>query len=151
MGEVPTSISLADIVNLLQLESARGGASVQVTCDEPHLQVRWPTQAVLQAVNQVIRNAVQASPIDGVVSCHIRHTTGTVCFDIRDSGSGIPVEIQDRLGEPFFTTREAGQGMGLGLFIARSLVQHLGGALAIESRPGNGTRVEIQLPLGAPA
>ena len=151
MGEVPASIHLGDIANLLQVHNARSRAQVIVTCDEPQLDVRWPTQAVLQAVNQILRNAVQASPSQGTVTCHIRRNAGTVCFEIRDSGTGIPVEIQDRLGEPFFTTRESGQGMGLGLFIARSLVQHLGGAIDIESKTGDGTRVQIHLPLGAPA
>lgn len=151
MGEVPASIQLGDIANLLQAQNARCRAQVTVTCDEPQLDVRWPTQAVLQAVNQILRNAVQASPSQGIVTCHIRRNAGTVCFEIHDSGSGIPVEIQDRLGEPFFTTRESGQGMGLGLFIARSLVQHLGGAIDIESKTGDGTRVQIYLPLGAPA
>ncbi len=151
MGEAPTSITLEDIVNLLQKQFAKSAARIQVTCDDPQLSVRWPTHAVLQAVNQVLRNAVQASPVQGIVTCHIRREQGKVQFEIHDSGAGIPVEIQDRLGEPFFTTREVGQGMGLGLFIARSLVQHLGGALHIESKPGTGTRVAMHLPLRAPA
>ena len=150
MGEAPTSIILEDVVSLLQVQFTKSVAIIQFVCEEPKLSVRWPTHAVLQAVDQVLRNAVQASPAQGVVTCHIRRTEGKVCFEIRDLGAGIPIEIQDRLGEPFFTTREVGQGIGLGLFIARSLVQHLGGALDIESKPGTGTRVAIHLPLGAP-
>lgn len=149
MGELPASTKLGDVVKLLDSQSLQTNGRVAVSCENPEVHVRWPTQAVLQAVTQVIRNAILASPKDEQVSCRVRADARRVSFEVQDSGAGIPNEIQDRLGEPFFTTREPGQGMGLGLFIARSLVGHLGGALDIESAPGRGTRVEIQIPLGA--
>jgi len=83
------------------------------------------------------------------VACRVRAQVNNIIFEVRDSGPGIPKAIQDRLGEPFFTTREPGQGMGLGLFIARSLVEHLGGVLQIDSTPGRGTKVDICIPIGA--
>jgi two-component system, sensor histidine kinase RegB len=55
-----------------------------------------------------------------------------------------------RAGEPFFTTKPTGSGMGLGLFLARSLVEKVGGRLAIASQPGRGTTVSVVLPC-APA
>ena len=53
-----------------------------------------------------------------------------------------------RVGEPFFTTKPAGKGMGLGVFLARAVVERLGGAVTITSAPGTGTSVVFALPLG---
>ena len=151
MGEHPASMKLGDVVGRLDSQYLLDMARVEISCEHPQLDVRWPTQAVLQAVTQVLRNAIQVSPPDKVVTCRVRANLSDVLFQVQDSGPGMPKEIQDRLGEPFFTTREPGQGMGLGLFIARSLVEHLGGALAVDSAPGRGTKVEISVPAGARA
>ncbi len=151
MGELPASMKLGEIVNRLNSQYSYEIGTVAMTCEDPQVQVRWPTQAVLQALTQVLRNAIQASPVGEVVACRVKAQSSQVLFEVQDSGPGIPREILDRLGEPFFTTRDPGQGMGLGLFIARSLVEHLGGGLKIDSAPGRGTRVELHIPFGAPA
>ena len=54
-----------------------------------------------------------------------------------------------RAGEPFFTTKEPGKGMGLGLFLARSFAERLGGSLELDSTPGRGTAATLTLPRGA--
>ena len=61
-----------------------------------------------------------------------------------------PEELS-RAGEPFFTTKPPGRGMGLGLFIARSVVEQLGGSLELDSRVGAGTTATVRLPLAAGA
>ena len=55
-------------------------------------------------------------------------------------------EVMARAGEPFFTTKDPGQGSGLGLYIARTLAEQLGGALELLSQPGRGTTARITLP-----
>jgi signal transduction histidine kinase len=68
-------------------------------------------------------------------------------IEVRDTGIGIPREIQNRILEPFFTTREAGKGTGLGLSAVHSAVQQHHGALSFFSEPGTGTSFHIYLPL----
>jgi two-component system sensor histidine kinase RegB len=58
----------------------------------------------------------------------------------------MPPEILARVGEPFFTTKVPGEGMGLGLFLTRTLAEQLGGELHISSRSGAGTEASIDLP-----
>jgi len=65
---------------------------------------------------------------------------------VLDRGSGIPPEILARIGEPFFTTKVPGEGMGLGLFLTRALAEQLGGGLDVESDPGKGTTARLRLP-----
>jgi two-component system sensor histidine kinase RegB len=56
-------------------------------------------------------------------------------------------DVLARAGEPFFTTKEPGKGMGLGLFLARTLVERLGGEVALESRTPRGTLARVTLPI----
>ena len=58
----------------------------------------------------------------------------------------MPPNILARIGEPFFTTKEPGRGTGLGLFLAQTIVDGLGGTLAIDSEPGVGTTVHVTVP-----
>ncbi|HMF44699.1 MAG TPA: HAMP domain-containing sensor histidine kinase, partial [Polyangia bacterium] len=72
-------------------------------------------------------------------------------FEINDHGAGMPAEVLARVGEPFFTTKPAGRGMGLGVFLARAVADRLGGEVTITSAPGTGTSVVFALPLDRPA
>ena len=63
----------------------------------------------------------------------------------------MPPEVLSRACEPFFTTKAPGQGLGLGLFLACTLVEHLGGRFALDSTPGTGTRATVELPAGGAA
>ncbi|MCE9627596.1 MAG: PAS domain-containing sensor histidine kinase, partial [Candidatus Eisenbacteria bacterium] len=67
-----------------------------------------------------------------------------VRITIHDDGPGIPADVLARLGEPFFTTRA--QGTGLGLHLSRQLVQGAGGRLELASAPGAGTTVTVEFP-----
>ena len=64
-----------------------------------------------------------------------------------DRGSGMAQAVLARAGEPFFTTKEPGRGMGLGLFLTRTLVERLGGELLLSSEAGAGTRALVRLPI----
>ena len=68
---------------------------------------------------------------------------GHIRFEISDRGAGMPPEVLARVGEPFFTTKPAGKGMGLGVFLARAVADRLGGAGTIRSTPGTGTSVVL--------
>lgn len=65
---------------------------------------------------------------------------------LADNGPGIAPELLEHIFDPFFTTREVGQGTGLGLYIVQEIVSELGGAIAVDTEPGRGTRFELALP-----
>lgn len=72
-----------------------------------------------------------------------------IVLTVEDNGPGIPADLRPRIFDAFFTTKERGRGAGLGLFVSRSIVEAQGGTLHIASVPGQGTSVEVQLPLAA--
>ena len=65
---------------------------------------------------------------------------------VADRGAGIPPALLPRVGEPFFTTKQPGRGLGLGVFLVRAFVESRGGELDIESTPGQGTRARMRIP-----
>jgi CheY-like chemotaxis protein len=66
---------------------------------------------------------------------------------VADDGTGMPSEIQGRIFEPFFTTKSADEGTGLGLAMVRTFVERSGGAICVESAPGEGTRFTLRFPV----
>jgi signal transduction histidine kinase len=71
----------------------------------------------------------------------------TVDIEVRDNGSGIPLELIPKVFDPFFTTKDVGKGSGLGLFIVHEIIEEHDGCIAVDSEPGRGTTFLIRLPL----
>jgi two-component system, sensor histidine kinase RegB len=108
-----------------------------------------PRRAVAQALIALTRNALEAGAPDSAVRVIARRAGARFQFVVSDQGKGMSSETLRRVGEPFFTTKEPGRGMGLGTFLARSLAEQLGGCLRFESAPETGTRATFELPLHA--
>jgi two-component system NtrC family sensor kinase len=87
----------------------------------------------------------------GAISISTRALGDYVMIEIADNGAGIPPDVQDRMYEPFFTTKDVGRGSGQGLAIARTIVEQHAGALECASAPGAGTCFTITLPRQPPA
>jgi two-component system sensor histidine kinase RegB len=105
-----------------------------------------PPRAIEQALLVLVRNAFDASPPDAQVTLRVEsRETGHVRFEVRDGGTGMSDEMLRRAGQPFFTTKEPGRGMGLGLFLVRLVAQQCGATFAIDSKPGAGTTCVLEL------
>lgn len=104
-----------------------------------------------QQINQVflnmIINAVQAIPDKGEISIQSYTKDRYVVIEIKDSGTGIPDEIQNKIFDPFFTTKSVGQGTGLGLSIAYGIIREHKGVIEFESKAGEGTTFMVYLPI----
>ena len=106
-----------------------------------------PRSGLAQAVLSLLTNAMDATGTvaDSPVRMRIDATPETLSIAVADRGTGMPPETLRRAGEPFFTTKDPGRGLGLGLFLARVFAERVGGTLTLES--GNGTTATLQVPL----
>ncbi len=127
-------------------------------------QTLWvPQEAVAQAVRNLIHNGLDASGDEQGVRLSSRlipagrnaelrsdyvNDKGSVQLIVVDSGQGMTAEVLNRASDPFFTTKEPGRGIGLGLFLTRNVISQLGGYLEFRSAPGEGTEAVVTLPLG---
>jgi signal transduction histidine kinase len=98
-------------------------------------------------VANLLMNAAQAIENCGEITVKTWLESGMVCILVCDTGQGIPPEIRSRLFEPFFTTREVGQGAGLGLSVAYDIVKKHGGEITVESEVGKGSCFTVRLPI----
>ena len=96
----------------------------------------------------LVANAIDAAGENGRVTVRTVVEGTTIIVEVRDNGPGIPAALQDRIWEPFFTTKPVGQGTGLGLDISRRIAEEHGGEITLESKPGD-TRFAVRLPIAA--
>lgn len=119
----------------------------QADCDEQAATVPIPLVGLSQALRGLIQNALDASTESQRVFVEIRPGSENGWrITIRDQGQGMSPETARRAGQPFFTTKPPGKGMGLGVFLADNLIRRLGGKMEIRSAVDSGTSVTIQLP-----
>ncbi len=112
----------------------------------PSIAARLPCRALGQTLGAVLKNALQASP-GRAVKLKVNSDKNHWHFTVEDCGEGMSQDVLARVGEPFFTTKEPGRGMGLGLFLARIFLERLGGSLDIDSVQGSGTTVHLCIPV----
>jgi len=108
-----------------------------------------PSQLHQVLVNLVI-NAIQAMPNGGTLKIATRASERQVVLTVEDDGLGMSEEVLGKIFIPFFTTKDVNKGTGLGLPVVLGIVSSHGGTIAVRSRPGQGSRFEIRLPLFAP-
>lgn len=138
------------------VESALGGleerhrikVDLDPSCKNATLTV--PPRAFSQALKAVVRNALQASRDGSPIVLRLRPDSETLRIEISDQGLGMSPEVLAHAGEPFFTTKQPGEGMGLGLFLTRSLLEQLGGRLELAPHSPRGTVATLVLPKPSP-
>ena len=140
-GDVVLQVT-REIEPLLQ----RAGVVLGLVVDHDVPPCRCAPEALHRVLVNVLRNAIDASVSGGSIDCRVgAGAANEVFIEIRDNGSGIPPVVLERLFQRGCTTKSAQGGHGLGLAISRELLQHEGGNIRINSRPGEGTRVLITL------
>jgi|GEM_PF-1336857 len=146
------AVALRDVVQLLRPLLSRQVEMLVVA--PPGLPDVWCDPAQLQQVLMNLGiNAGQAiGDAPGRITFQARlcgtllgEAAGRIEISVLDSGEGMPLAIQQRIFEPFFTTKAPGQGSGLGLAVAQSIIQHAGGSLTCRSAPGEGACFTVTL------
>jgi signal transduction histidine kinase len=136
------------IEDTLQIFSHRlkPGIEVRRCYDRTLPQINAYGSELNQVWTHLIENAIDAMDGKGSLKITTARDGNSVCVEITDSGAGIPIEIQSRIFESFFTTKPVGKGTGLGLDIVRRIVENRHqGTIALESQPGE-TRFSVRLP-----
>jgi len=147
VGEGLDAIAIESVLDAAAARLEAGERTrLRVACEAPGARLRAPRAALAQALVNLVRNGLAASPGDATVCLTAAADGALARFEVRDAGVGMSAEVLARAGEPFFSTRPPGAGMGLGVFLSRAVAEHLGGRLALESAPGRGTRALLEVP-----
>jgi len=129
-----------------QAEAAQVALTVEASVDLPWLDL--DPGRIRQVLTNLLANALRYTPAGGSVSVGYRQADNQAVIEVQDSGAGIPAEELPHVFERFYKTADSG-GMGLGLAIAKKLVESHGGTITAESAAGQGTKMRVILPIDA--
>jgi signal transduction histidine kinase len=140
---------LDEVATLSRGEAAERGIDLRLRVPADLPQVRWDADQMKQVLLNLVRNGVAAMPHGGSLTITVRAEAAGLTLTVEDTGEGVPADLLPRIFEPYVTTKTT--GLGLGLAIARRIVEAHGGRIGVESRVGQGTRFTLTLPLAARA
>ena len=150
---IGADVLIESVLPLVRLQARKSGARIEVDVPRPAPRVRVDRTMVEQVLLNLARNGLQAMETDTALPQRVltlrvqQQPDRWVAFHVIDAGTGISVEVAQRLFTPFFTTRD--EGMGLGLSLCRTVVEQHGGAIDFENLTPAGTLFRFTLPLDA--
>jgi signal transduction histidine kinase len=135
-----------ELAVLLEMRAQEAGVALDVSGDK-NLALYADARKLRQALLNLVLNAIQASPRDATVSVSVVGECERALITVHDDGIGMTPDVLDRIRKPYFTTKEGGSGLGVA--VARGLVEQHGGQIEFRSTTGKGTTVSIRLPMKA--
>jgi two-component system sporulation sensor kinase A len=143
--ESKTQELVQSVVGFLQPQAHLYNVQIQIDMDQDIPAIYCIPDQIKQVLINILKNAIESMPHGGLIKASIRNRLNQgVVISIEDQGVGITGERLSQLGEPFFTTKA--NGTGLGLMVCKRIIEGHGGKLSIQSKIDHGTIVEIELP-----
>jgi signal transduction histidine kinase len=142
-SEVELQSLAVEVRETLALLSSDRRVSLSLVADGPP--VRLDSSRLKRIVLNLGKNALEATPAEGSLVIRLQGKADGLDLEVRDSGPGLPAEVQRRLFEPFVTVGKRG-GTGLGLAIVKRFVDDHSGRIEVQSTPGQGTTFKVHLP-----
>jgi signal transduction histidine kinase len=138
LAEVNLRELLEEAVQLINREMVNKDIEIVQEIDDSASIIWSDTYRLRQVLINLLTNAIHATGSGGKITISLKSVGEEVALTLKDTGQGIPKENLKRIFEPFFSTKSPGQGTGLGLFVTRSIIEKLGGAIEVESQLGHG-------------
>jgi two-component system sensor histidine kinase RegB len=144
-GEAPKVFTVESVVHEVKL-SPECTHHVQFACDgSAHGAMFSLRAALISSLRALIKNGLQATA-NGFVTVAVEGDASVIRFSVRDEGPGMTAEQLQRMGEPFYTSKSPGEGMGLGVYLVKLFVSQLEGDFSVVSTVGKGTEVSFTIP-----
>lgn len=132
-------------INFLASQINEEGYIVEKHYDNKLPEITADPEMLYQAFLNILINAMQAMPEGGKIHVEIGSSDNTVTIYFEDEGEGIPEDILEKIWDPFFTTKEKGTGLGLG--IVKNIIESHRGSIQVSNRPVCGARVKVEMPV----
>ncbi|NOU96282.1 GAF domain-containing protein [Paenibacillus sp. LMG 31456] len=136
---------LEHVVRLLQSQAIMNNVEIDLKIEGPIPNVSCAESQLKQAFINIVKNSIESMENGGMLQIRVELQDDHVAICFKDQGSGLSKERIPKLGEPFYTTKE--KGVGLGLMVTFQIIKYHHGRIHVESAEGVGTTVEIELPL----
>ncbi len=145
--EVDVSKVIQETLSLVEHQLEKSGVAVKLDAPSSLPPIKGNSGKLQQVFLNLFLNARDAMDAGGTLSVHAWSEGGFARVDVSDNGQGIAPEHLERIYDPFFTTKGARKGTGLGLAVTYGIVREHGGSIEVESHPGAGSRFRVEIPL----
>ncbi|WP_169910783.1 ATP-binding protein [Evansella clarkii] len=135
---------ISNIISFIQPEALLKNVEITASLEDGLSVINCEENQLKQVMINLLKNSMEAMPAGGKIQVAAENTPAGISLKIKDEGPGIPEDVLKKIGQPFYTTKE--DGNGLGMLVSQRIVEAHGGQLFIESEMGKGTLVEIRLP-----
>ncbi|WP_166244787.1 ATP-binding protein [Paenibacillus turpanensis] len=134
-----------DVVNLMETKAVMNSVSLKVLRDAAVSRIQCDANQIKQVLINMLQNAIEAMPNGGNIYITLKQEEYSLLLQIQDEGCGIPEDRVEKLGEPFYSSKE--KGTGLGLMISYQIIEKHQGKIQVESKVNEGTTFTITLPM----
>ncbi|MCP4106718.1 MAG: two-component sensor histidine kinase [Desulfobacteraceae bacterium] len=134
-------------INFLKSQIDDQGYAIQQHCENNLPEIMADSDMMYQAFLNILINAMQSMPDGGTIMVEISSNADIITVIFKDQGKGVPEEVKEKIWDPFFTTKETGTGLGLG--IVKNIIESHMGNIRIDNVHKCGARVTIELPMGS--
>lgn len=148
-GRVGVNRVVAEALDLFRERLRERGIALRTRLDPALAEIPGDAAQIRQIVMNLVANAIQAMAGGGRLAVETARSGGEASIAVRDTGPGVPPELREKIFLPFFTTREAELGTGLGLAVVHGIVTSHRGRIEVESTPGRGAVFRVFLPLAS--
>lgn len=135
-----------ETIELSKREAQKKNIRTTVSSKDPYVAIWTDPYRLRQILLNLLTNAIHASEPGQQIRVFIEVTDEEVDIAVKDSGSGIPEDLLDKIFDPFFSTKSAGEGTGLGLYVTQKIIKKLGGKITVDTQMGEGSTFHIKLP-----
>lgn len=137
-------VILDHVVTLLESEAIMHDVQIVRSYEGPSLHVSCDPNQLKQVFINMVKNSIEAMPSGGTITIEAKADRSDIVIAVRDEGVGISEDKIRMLGQPFYTTKE--KGTGLGMMVSLNIVENHGGRVNVTSEPGLGTEIRVFLP-----
>lgn len=145
-GEAPNRVTVAAVLQEVQREMRPGEELKVEVGDAGHAVLHTLEASLVSSLSALVRNGLQAGEKKEAVTIEAQALREGVEFLVRDQGAGMSPDVLARAGDPFFTTKQPGQGLGLGIFLVKLFASQVGGAFSLRSVVGRGSEARLLVP-----
>ncbi|WP_396635004.1 sensor histidine kinase [Maribacter sp. R86514] len=138
---------ITSVIKLLEPSLRPKSLKLTTSFDNDDIELRADNVQLTQVMFNLIMNAIYYSPHDSTITIHVLQTASHVSIEITDEGKGIPTQLEDKVFEPFFTSKPIGEGSGLGLSVVHGIITSHKGKIEHKPNTPKGTIFTIDFPI----